>query len=249
MKRKTVLVTGASAGIGAATALQAARQGYDIALHYHSDLSGAQLVAKLAEAQGATVTLLQGDIGQPADVERIFSELDDQFPTLNALVNNAGTIAHVARLDEISAARMLRMIEVNLAGPMLLAKEAVLRMSTRYGGEGGVIVNVSSAAARLGAANHYVDYAATKAGINSFTKGLSDEVAGEGIRVVAIAPGIIETAIHAKAGLPDRADDMAPMIPMRRAGAAEECADAILYLMSEQASYITGTVLDVTGGR
>lgn len=249
MKRKTVLVTGASAGIGAATALEAARQGYDIALHYHSDLSSAQMVARLAEAQGAKVALLQGDTGKPEDIERIFSEFDEQFSSLEALVNNAATIAPAARLDEISASRLNRMLQVNLAGPMLLAKEAVLRMSTLYGGEGGVIVNVSSAASRLGGALQYVDYASTKAGINTFTKGLSDEVAGEGIRVVAISPGIIETAIHAKAGLPDRADDLAPMIPMQRAGAAEECADAILYLMSEQASYITGAVLDVTGGR
>ena len=140
-------------------------------------------------------------------------------------------------------------MNVNLVGPILVAKEDVLRMSTSYGGDGGVIINISSAAARLGSANQYVDYAASKAGINILTKGLSDEVANEGIRVSAIAPGIIETAIHAKGGLPDRADDMAPMVPMKRAGSAEECAEAILFLMSDSASYVTGTVLDVTGGR
>lgn len=249
MTRKTVLITGASAGIGAATARLAAKHGYNVALHYHTNLKGAQLVAQLAERLGATTCLLQGDMGNPQDVERIFAEFEETFPRLDAVVNNAGQVDVPARVDEMSAERLQRMMNVNLVGPILVAKEAVLRMSTSYGGDGGVIINISSAAARLGSANQYVDYAASKAGINILTKGLSDEVANEGIRVSAIAPGIIETAIHAKGGLPDRADDMAPMVPMKRAGSAEECAEAILFLMSDSASYVTGTVLDVTGGR
>lgn len=249
MKRKTVLITGASTGIGAATALEAARRGYNIALHYRSDLSGAQAVAGLVREQGVDVVMLQGDVGAPNAAQQLFAEFDENFPSLDALVNNAGMVEHAARVDEIDPERIARMMQVNLIAPMLFAKEAVLRMSTRYGGEGGVIVNVSSTAARLGGANQYVDYAASKAGLNALTKGLSDEVAGEGIRVAAIAPGVIETAIHAKGGQPGRTDVLAHLIPMQRAGTAQEVADAVLYLMSERASYVTGSVLEVTGGR
>ncbi|GFE63578.1 SDR family oxidoreductase [Litoreibacter roseus] len=249
MTRKTVLITGASSGIGAATALLAAKSNYDVGIHYNSDERGATLVSQLCQEVGATTRVFQANVGDSDDITRLFNEFDLAFPKMDALVNNAGIVDVPARVDEMTPMRLHRMVSVNLVGAILVAKEAVLRMSTQYGGDGGVIVNLSSAAARLGSANQYVDYAATKAGIDIFTKGLSDEVANEGIRVAAIRPGIIETAIHAKGGLPDRADDMAPSVPMQRAGTAEECAAAILFLMSEDASYITGTSLDVTGGR
>lgn len=247
--RKTILITGSSAGIGAATAILAARRGYDIAIHFRSDAKAAQLVAHLAEDLGARTHVFKADVGIPEEVTRLFKEFDNKFASLDGLVNNAGIVDVAARLDEMSPERMIRMVNVNLIGAMLVAKEAVLRMSQNYGGDGGSIVNISSAAARLGAANNYIDYAATKGAIDTFTKGLADEVAQEGIRVTAIRPGIIETAIHAKGGDPDRAERLASIVPMGRSGTAEECAEAIMFLMSEQASYVTGTILDVSGGR
>ncbi|MEM9585375.1 MAG: SDR family oxidoreductase [Pseudomonadota bacterium] len=248
-RKKSILITGASSGIGAATAVLASKHGYDIGIHYNTDLKGAQLVAQMCEQEGAITHRFQGDLANPSEISRVFTEFDAAFPQLDALVNNAGIVDHPQRVDEMSYERLRRMVDVNLIAPILVAKEAVLRMSKQYGGEGGVIVNTGSAAARLGSANQYVDYAATKAGIDIFTKGLSDEVAAEGIRVVAIRPGLIETAIHGKGGLPDRCDDLAHMVPMKRPGDAEECAHAILYLMGEGASYITGTSVDVSGGR
>jgi glucose 1-dehydrogenase len=247
--RKSILITGASSGIGAATAVLAAKRGYDVGIHYNSDRPGAVLVAQLCKKAGAKAEVFQADIAKPKDITRLFEAFDLTFPRLDALLNNAGIVDRPQRVDEMSASRLSRMAQVNLIGPFLVAKEAVLRMSTSYGGEGGVIVNTGSAAARLGSAGQYVDYAATKAGIDIFTKGLSDEVAAEGIRVVAIRPGLIETAIHGKGGLPDRCDDLAETVPMKRAGDTEECARVILFLMSDQASYITGTSVDVTGGR
>lgn len=248
-RKKTVLITGASSGIGAATAVLASKHGYDIAIHYNSDLKGAQLVSQMCEQEGATTYMIQGDLAKPDAITRVFEELDAVFPELDALVNNAGVVDTPQRVDEMTPDRLHRMMNINLIAPFLVAKEAVLRMSTAYGGEGGVIINVGSAAARLGSGGQYVDYAASKAGIDIFTKGLSDEVASEGIRVVAIRPGLIETAIHAKGGLPDRCDDLAHLVPMKRPGDAEECAHAILFLMGEGASYITGTSVDVSGGR
>lgn len=249
MPRKTILITGASAGIGAATALMAARGGYNVAIHYRSDAKAAQLVAHMAEDAGAQTHVFKADVGIPKDIERLFAEFDEKFGTLDALVNNAGMVDVAARLDIMTADRIRRMVDVNLVGAMLVAKEAVLRMSQNFGGDGGSIVNISSAAARLGAAGQYVDYAATKGAIDTFTKGLAQEVAREGIRVTAIRPGIIETAIHAKGGEPDRAERLGQTVPMGRAGTAEECADAIMYLLSDQSSYVTGTILDVSGGR
>ena len=248
-RRKTVLVTGASSGIGAATAVRAAKQGYNVAIHYNSDRPGAVLVSQLCAEEGVEVDLFQADMAKPSDITRLFEAFDTRFSQLDALVNNAGIVDRPQRVDEMSAARLTRMTQINLIAPFLVAKEAVLRMSTAYGGDGGVIVNTGSAAARLGSGGQYVDYAATKAGIDIFTKGLSDEVAAEGIRVVAIRPGLIETAIHGKGGLPERCDDLADTVPMKRAGDAEECARAILFLMGGGASYITGTSLDVSGGR
>ncbi len=248
-QKKNMLITGASTGIGAATAVLAAKNGYNIGIHYNSDDKGARLVSQLCEDEGAITHIFQGDVAKPEDISRVFTEFDAAFTQLDVLVNNAGIVDNAARVDEMSAERLRRMVDVNLIGAFLVAQEAVLRMSSAYGGEGGAIVNISSAAAKLGAANQYVDYAATKAGIDIFTVGLSQEVATEGIRVNAVRPGIIETAIHAKGGQPDRAEEMAPKVPMQRAGAAEEVAHAILWLSSEAASYVTGTCLDVSGGR
>ena len=247
--RKTVLITGASAGIGAATAIMAARRGYNVGIHYRSDARAAQLVAHMAEDAGAETHVVRADVAKPEEISAMFEIFDNKFNSLDALVNNAGMVDQAARLDEMSPDRIDRMMRVNLIGAMLVAKEAVLRMSDNYGGDGGVIVNVSSAAARLGAPGQYIDYATSKGGIDTFTKGLALEVAGEGIRVAGIRPGIIETAIHAKGGDPDRADRLAKTVPMGRSGTAEECAEAILYLMSDQASYVTGAILDVSGGR
>jgi NAD(P)-dependent dehydrogenase (short-subunit alcohol dehydrogenase family) len=247
--RKTILITGASSGIGAATALMAARRGYNVAIHYRSDAKAAQLVAHMAEEAGAETHVFKADVGIPEEVERLFEEFDSKFATLDGLVNNAGMVDVAARLDEMSAERITRIVNVNLVGALLVAKEAVLRMSQAYGGDGGSIVNISSAAARLGAAGQYVDYAASKGAIDTLTIGLANEVAREGIRVTAIRPGIIETAIHAKGGEPDRAERLAHTVPMARAGTAEECAEAIMFLLSEQSSYVTGTILDVSGGR
>ncbi len=249
MSRPTVIVTGASAGIGAASAVLAARAGYDVGVHYNSDRAGAERTASLVEAEGGKAVLIQGNVGDPADITRIFSEFDAVFPKLNALVNNAGIVDQKARLDEMTPERLQNMVNVNLVGAMLVAKEAVLRMSSKHGGSGGSIVNLSSAAATLGAGGQYVDYAATKGAIDTFNTGLANEVATENIRVNAVRPGIIETEIHAKGGLPNRAAEMAPLVPMQRSGTAEEVAEAIIWLMSDAASYVTGTVINVSGGR
>ena len=240
MTRKTILITGASAGIGAACAKLAAQQGHDLYLNYNSDAAGAEASAKAAREAGADVTILQADVADPDAIAAMFA----QIPRLDGLINNAGIVDQTARLIDMDHARLRRMFDINVIGAMLVAKEAVLRM-----GNGGAIVNVSSAAVRLGSGKQYLDYAASKAAIDTFTKGLSDEVAADGIRVVSVRPGIIDTDIHAKGGEPDRADRLAPMVPMRRKGSADEVAQAILWLMSDEASYITGTTLDVTGGR
>lgn len=249
MERKTLLITGSSAGIGAATALLAAKRGYNLALHFNSDAKSAQLVAHMCEDAGAVTHVFKADMGSPDDIAQMYSKFDSKFTSLDGLVNNAGIVDVAARLDEMSAKRITRIMNVNTIGALLVAKEAVLRMSYLYGGEGGSIVNISSAAARLGAAGQYIDYAASKGAIDTMTKGLANEVAEEGIRVNAIRPGIIETAIHAKGGQPDRAERLGKTVPMARAGTPEECAEAILYLLSDQASYITGSILDVSGGR
>lgn len=245
--RKTLLITGASAGIGAATALKAATAGYDLALNYRSNADAAETVAGLARKSGAKVILCPADVAEPDDIAAMFSQIDVEFGRLDALVNNAGVVDQIAKVTDFTHARLRRMFDINVIGAMLVAKEAVLRMEAQ--GQGGAIVNVSSAAARLGSANTFVDYAASKAAIDIFTKGLSDEVAPGGIRVNAVRPGIILTDIHAKAGAVDRVEHLTSSIPARRAGSADEVADSILYLLSDQASYVTGTTLDVTGGR
>lgn len=245
--RKTLLITGASAGIGAATARMAAKQGYDLALNYRSDHAGVAAVARDCEAAGARVILCPADVAQPNDIDNMFAQIDAEFGQLDAMVNNAGVVDQIARVTDLTHDRLRRMFDINVIGAILVAKETVLRIQAQ--GKGGAIVNVSSAAARLGSANTFVDYAASKAAIDTFTKGLSDEVAGDNIRVNAVRPGIIDTALHGKAGEAKRADRLGPTAPLQRAGTTQEVADAILYLLSDQASYITGTTLDVTGGR
>ena len=244
---KILLITGASAGIGAATARLAARQGYDVVVNYNSDSAGAEAVAADVRAAGQKALVIQADVSDPDQIEAMFAAIDAGFGRLDALVNNAGVVDQTAKVTEMTHTRLRRMFDINVIGSMLVAKEAVLRMQSH--GDGGAIVNISSAAARLGSGNQYVDYAMSKAAIDLFTKGLSDEVVADGIRVTAIRPGLIETEIHAKGGEPGRAQRLAHMVPMKREGSAEEVADAILYLLSDQASYITGTCLDVSGGR
>ena len=191
--------------------------------------------------------IVQGDVSQPGDIAAIYKAVDDSFGRIDVLINNAGIVGTTAKLTEIDHARLVQIMNVNVIGAMLVAKEAVIRMQAQ--GTGGAIINISSAAARLGSGNQYVDYAASKGAIDTFTKGLADEVASDNIRVMSIRPGIIATDIHSKGGEPDRAERLAPMVPLKRAGSAEEVAQAILWLASSQASYITGSTLDVTGGR
>ena len=246
---RILLVTGGSRGIGAATARLAARAGYDVAVNCVRDTAAAEAVAAEVRALGRRAIVVPGDVGRESDVLAMFRAVDERLGRLGAFVNNAGVVDLAARVDEMSLERLERMWRINLTGSFLGAREAVRRMSTRHGGAGGSIVNLSSAAARLGAPGQYVDYAASKAAIDTFTLGLAREVATEGVRVNAVRPGIIDTDIHASGGQPDRAAQMAPQVPMRRAGSAEEVAAAIVWLLSDEASYVTGTVLDVTGGR
>ena len=246
---EVILITGGSRGIGAATALLAARQGYAVAVNYTANSLAADEVVRLIRADGGQAITVQADVGQEADVLAMFEKVDAKFGRLTALVNNAGVVDQTSRVDAMTLARLQRMFEINVFGSFLCAREAVKRMSTRYGGTGGAIVNVSSAAARLGAPGQYVDYAAAKGAIDTFTLGLAREVAAEGIRVNAVRPGIIETDIHASGGLPHRVRDLGPTAPMQRAGTAAEVAESIVWLLSKNASYTTGATLDVAGGR
>ena len=244
-----VLITGASRGIGAATALLAARAGYAVAVNYAANSLAADEVVRQIRQGGGNAITVQADVADEAQVLAMFEKVDAKLGRLTALVNNAGVVDQTSRVDAMSMARFKRMFEINVYGSFVCAREAVRRMSTRHGGTGGTIVNLSSVAARLGAPGQYVDYAAAKGAIDSFTVGLAKEVATEGIRVNAVRPGIIETEIHASGGLPNRAREMAPQVPMQRPGSAEEVARSILWLMGPESSYTTGTVLDVTGGR
>ncbi|NLR99138.1 SDR family oxidoreductase [Rhizobium sp. P38BS-XIX] len=244
-----LLVTGGSRGIGAAVCIAAARHGWAVAVNYASSKDAADAVVATIREAGGEAIAIAGDVGKPEDIKSIFADVDAHFGRIDGLVNNAGIVDAIQRLDEMTPERIERMFRINVTGSMLAAAEAIRRMSTRHGGKGGAIVNVSSMAATLGGGAQYVDYAASKGAIDTFTVGLAREVAGEGIRVNAVRPGIIDTDIHAAAGLPDRARDIAPQLPMKRAGTAGEVADSILYLLSAQASYITGAVLDVSGGR
>ncbi len=244
------LITGASQGIGAATARLLAQRGHALLIHCAHRADLAQAVAQECLDLGAPQAIIaQADIAHEADVLKLFAKVDDSLPPLTGLVNNAGIVDRTARLDEMSAERLQRMLAVNVLGTMLCAREAVRRLSTRHGGRGGVIVNVSSSAVRSGSPALYVDYAASKGAIDVFTSGLSKEVAGEGVRVVAVRPGITDTGIHATGGEPDRAQRMSPQLPMGRAAQPEEVAEAIAWLLSDAASYTAGAVLDVSGGR
>jgi NAD(P)-dependent dehydrogenase (short-subunit alcohol dehydrogenase family) len=244
-----VLITGGSRGIGAAAAFLAARRGFAVAVNYASQAGAAQAVVRAIEAEGGRAIAVQADVGDEAQVLAMFREVDERLGRITALVNNAGVVDMQARVDEMSVERLTRMMRINVIGSFVCAREAVRRMSTRHGGSGGVIVNLSSAAARLGSPGQYVDYAASKGAIDAFTIGLAKEVAEEGIRVNGVRPGLIDTEIHASGGLPDRAFELAPTVPMKRTGSAQEVANAIVWLLSPEASYVTATTIDVTGGR
>jgi NAD(P)-dependent dehydrogenase (short-subunit alcohol dehydrogenase family) len=250
MAAQAMLVTGGGRGIGAATALEAARRGYAVCVNYRSNRIAAEAVVAAVDRIGGRAIAVAADVSVEADVARLFAEVDAaNLGPLHVLVNNAGIVAHPARVDGMNGERLERMFGVNVLGSFYCAREAIRRMSTRHGGAGGVIVNVSSAAARIGSPGEYVDYAATKGAIDTMTLGLAKELAEEGIRVAAVRPGIIETEIHASGGQPDRPERLKNMIPMKRAGRVEEVAAAILWLASDEASYSTGAILDVAGGR
>jgi len=246
---QVLLVTGASRGIGAATAKLAAQRGYAVAVNYANHRAAADDVVQSIRQSGGRAFAVQADVAHEDQILSMFDEVDHELGRITALVNNAGVVDISQRVDEMSFARMKRMFDINVIGSMLCAREAIKRMSTRHGGEGGAIVNVSSAASRLGSPGQYVDYAAAKGAIDAFTLGLAKEVAGEGIRVNAVRPGLIETDIHASGGIPDRVKQLAHLVPMQRGGTAEEVAESILWLLSPQASYVTMSLLEVSGGR
>ena len=244
-----MLITGASRGIGAATAQLAAEQGYAVCVNYHRNQQAAEHVVTDIGNKGGRAIAVAADVAQEADILRLFATVDQQLGTLTALVNNAGILEQQMRVEQMDAARLQRILITNISGSFLCAREALKRMSTRHGGQGGAIVNVSSAAARLGAANEYVDYAASKGAMDTFTIGLAQEVAAEGIRVNAVRPGLIYTDIHDSGGDPGRVDRLKQNVPMQRGGQAEEVAQAILWLLSDAASYTTGSFIEIAGGR
>ncbi len=244
-----ILVTGGARGIGAATARLAAQQGYDVAISFVSNEAGALAVAADVEAAGRKALAVRADSADPGDVARLFAAIDAKLGRITVLVNNAAVLARQSRLEDLEFERMRRIFGVNAIGPILCAQQAARRMSTRHGGKGGSVINVSSAAARLGSPNEYVDYAASKGALETFTTGFAKEVAREGIRVNCVRPGHIYTDMHASGGEPGRVDRVKDSIPMGRGGQPEEVARAILWLASAEASFVTGTFLDATGGK
>jgi NAD(P)-dependent dehydrogenase (short-subunit alcohol dehydrogenase family) len=249
MTEKILLVTGASRGIGAAVARGAAHEGYRVAINYVSDRAAAEKVAAEIEKAGSEALLVKADVAREGEIERLFKEIDNKLGRLTHLVNNAGIVGRINRLDAADPAMIRQVIDLNVTGAILVARAAVKRLSTANGGKGGAIVNLSSAAATLGSPGEFTWYAASKGAIDSFTIGLAREVAKEGVRVNAVSPGLIETDIHASGGEPDRVARMSPSIPMGRSGSAEEVAEVILWLLSEKASYVTGANIRVAGGR
>ena len=246
---KVLLVTGGSRGIGAATCLLAARQGWAVAVNYTAHSLAADEVVRTIRASGGRAMAVQADVADEAQVLRMFEQVDAKLGRLTGLVNNAGVVDVSARVEDMSVARWRRMFDINVIGSLICAREAVRRMSTRHGGAGGSIVNLSSAAARLGAPGQYVDYAAAKGAIDAFTIGLAKEVGADGIRVNAVRPGLIDTDIHASGGLPHRVKDLQHQVPMQRGGSAQEVAEAIVWLLGEGASYTTMSLIEVSGGR
>ncbi|MBN9222823.1 MAG: SDR family oxidoreductase [Mesorhizobium sp.] len=247
--RKVLLVTGGSRGIGAAICRLGAKAGYRLGINYAANKAAADALVADIKADGGEAIAVRGDVGKETDIVAMFGAVDRAYGRLDAFVNNAGIVDVKARVDEMDVARLERMMRINVIGSFLCAREAVKRMSTRHGGKGGAIVNISSAAAMIGSPGEYVDYAASKGAIDTFTIGLARELALEGIRVNAVRPGIIDTEIHASGGQPDRIDRFRDLLPMKRAGTADEVAGAVLYLLSDAASYTTGAILNVSGGR
>jgi NAD(P)-dependent dehydrogenase (short-subunit alcohol dehydrogenase family) len=247
--QRVLLVTGGGRGIGAATALLAAQQDWAVAVNYSQDAQSAAHVVKHITEQGGHAQAFQANVAEEDQVMAMFSAIDQQMGRLSGLVNNAGVVDVYARVDEMSVARLKRMFDVNVLGSFICAREAILRMSTKHGGSGGSIVNVSSAASRIGSPGQYVDYASAKGAIDTFTLGLAKEVAAEGIRVNAVRPGLIDTEIHASGGKPNRVKDLQHLIPAQRGGTAQEVAQAIVWLLSDAASYTTMSLVDVSGGR
>ena len=246
---KTILITGSSRGIGAATAILAAQKGYRVCVNYRTNQAAAARVVDLIHCNGGEETAFGADVSEESEVRAIFQAIDTTYGRLDALVNNAGILETQMRLEEMDGERMQRILRSNVMSCFLCCKEAVKRMSAKHGGNGGAIVNVSSIAARTGAPGEYVDYAASKGAVDALTRGLAQEVAGEGIRVNAVRPAFIDTEIHASGGEPGRIERIKESIPMKRGGSPEEVAAAILWLLSDEASYSTGTFIDVTGGR
>jgi NAD(P)-dependent dehydrogenase (short-subunit alcohol dehydrogenase family) len=246
---KTILITGASRGIGAATAILAAQRGYRVAVNYRANAQAARDVVETITREGGQAVAFQADVSVESEVLALFAAVERELGAINALVNNAGTLEPQMRLDEMEVDRLLRVVNSNLVSCFLCCREAVRRMSTKHGGQGGAIVNVSSVASRTGSPREYVDYAASKGAVDSLTIGLAHEVAAEGVRVNAVRPGFIATDIHASGGEPGRIERLTPVIPMQRGGAPEEVANAILWLLSDEASYTTGGFIDIAGGK